>query len=190
MRKQIEIFYTFASPYSYLIVDRMYNLEKNFDVHVEWQPLALNPEPQAPERARYTARDVQRIAESLRLPLVIPPRQFDQLRPLLGALVAKEMGVLFEYNIKLFQHWWGEGLDPNEGDYFASLAEELDVLVGQFFERMNAPDVREHMQGIAQRAKRLAVFGVPTIVVEDELFWGQDRLDFVTRKLTKLGLKR
>jgi 2-hydroxychromene-2-carboxylate isomerase len=195
MRKQIELFYTYSSPYSYLLVERMYELEKMYDVHVEWQPLVPSAEgdknrEMEPERLRYMIRDVQRIAESLNLPIVFPPRQYDPLLPLSGALVAKEMGVLFEYNIKLFHHWWGEGLDPNEGDYFAALAEELDVDVGQFLEQMNSHEVREHLQGISHRAKRLGVFGVPMTVVEDELFWGQDRIGFVSRKLTQLGLKR
>ena len=150
MRKQIEVFYTYSSPYSYLILDRLYDLEKAYDVRVEWQPWAAasdgakNREIE-PERVRYIQRDVQRIAEFLNLPIVFSPRQYDSLSSHLGALVAKEMGVLFEYNIKVFHRWWGEGLDPNEGDYFAGLAEELDVDVGQFLEQMNSHDVREHL---------------------------------------------
>jgi 2-hydroxychromene-2-carboxylate isomerase len=194
MRKQIEVFYSYASPYSYLLVDQIYELEKVFDVRIEWQPLAPSPEEKnkqvEPERIPYMLHDVQRVAEWLNLAIVFPPREYDPVPSLSGALVAKEMGVLFEYNIKLFHHWWGEGLDPNEGDYFAALAEELDVDVGRFLEQMNSHEVREHLQGISHRAKRLGVFDVPMIVVEDELFWGQDRIAFVARKLTQLGLKR
>jgi 2-hydroxychromene-2-carboxylate isomerase len=194
MRKQIEFFYSYASPYSYLLVDQIYEFEKVFDVRVEWQPLAPSAEeksrPVEPERVQYMLHDVQRVAEWLNLPIVFPPREYDPLPSLSGALVAKEMGVLFEYNIKLFHHWWGEGLDPNEGDYFAALADELDVDVGRFLEQMNSHEVREHLQGISHRAKRLGVFDVPMIAVEDELFWGHDRLPLVTRKLTQLGLKR
>ena len=200
MDQIVEIFYSFQSPYCYLALDRLSQISEKFDVRVLWQPFSAKaagqgaPTSQGEEQSSYVREDVVRLAKKMELPLVLrsdwPQNEFDPERSIRGALVASDLGILYEYNIKMFHRWWGEGQDPNEQSFLVELCDDLDIDPNEFSGRMNSSDVRERVRGTYKRGKKMAVFDVPMVVIGEERFLGLERIAAIEDRLTELGLRK
>lgn len=201
MTQTIEIFYTFQCPYSYLAIDRLSQIEHKFDVKVLWQPYSAKASgqnfqsaPTSSEKASYIREDVVRLAKVMEMPLVMksdwPEKEFDPERSVRGAVVAGDLDIILEYNIKMFHRWWGEGEDPNEQSFFIQLCEEIDIDPNEFAGRISTTDTRERVRGLYKRGKKLQIFDTPTIVIGEERFFGLDRLEMAEERLTELGVRK
>lgn len=202
MIQTVEIFYSFQCPYSYLAIDRLSMIEEKFDVQVLWQPFAnripgknlQSSQNISPDKVSYIKEDVVRLAQLMEKPLVMradwPEVEFDPDRSTRGAIIAADMGFVFEYNIKMFDRWWGVAEDPNDQAYFMELAEELDVDSHEFASKMSSTDTRERVRGNYRRAKKLGIFDTPTIVIGEERYVGIDRIQMAEDRLIELGMKK
>lgn len=200
MALQLEVFYSFQSPNSYLAIESIYDLEKKFDIELLWQPFsakAANQNPPAsgtvlPDKFTYLIEDTNRYANKLSLPLKYPEHwpeeEFDPGRITRGALVASDLGVLMEYNYKVFQQWWGEGKDPNTDEFMAELCEDLDIEINDFLGKCSASEVRQRVKGIYNRGRKLGVFDTPTFVIDKERFYGIDKIPYLQEHLASLNL--
>ena len=201
MVQTVEIFYSFECPYSYLAIDRLSQLERKFDVQVLWQPFSsraggkgFSQNTMPSERSSYIREDVVRLAKVMEMPLVVrgdwPDQDFDPDRSIRGAVIAADLGLSLEYNIKMFDRWWGQGEDPNDQAFFIELCENLDVDSHEFASKMSTTDTRERVRGIFKRGKKLGVFDTPTVLIGEERFYGLDRISFVEDRLTELGMRK
>ncbi len=201
MALTIEVFYSFQSPYSYLALEQIYAIESDFDVDLLWQPFSakaagqpITPASVIPEKLSYLFEDTKRFAEELGLPLQFPEGwpegEFDPGRATRGAVVAGDMGVLMEYNIKMFNKWWGMGENPNDEAFTTQLCEDLDIDLGEFLSKVSSSDTRERVKGIYKRGRKFDVFDTPTFVIDKERIVGIDKISFLRARLKKLGLER
>jgi len=200
MIQTVEIFYSFQCPYSYLAIDRLAQIESKFDIKVLWQPFSGKASGQtsgqqiSSERASYIREDVVRLAKVMELPLVMkgswPEEDFDPEKSTRGAVVAGDLDLSLEYNIKMFHRWWGEGEDANQQDFFVELCDDLDIDPNEFAGRISSTDTRERVKGIFKRGRKLGVFDTPTIVIGEERFQGIDRIAMAEDRLLELGVNR
>lgn len=202
MTNKIEVFYSFQSPYSYLAMDPLYDIQEKYNVELLWQPFSArasgNPVPQQgilPDKLSYLFEDTRRIAADRGLSITYPENwpevEFDPGRITRGALIANDMGVLLEYNIKVFNKWWGLGEDPNQDSFMNELCDDLDIDLGDFLSKVSSSDTRERVKGIYKRGRKLGVFDTPTIVFEDgERVVGYDKLAYLVQRLDKMGLRK
>lgn len=201
MIQTIEIFYSFQCPYSYLAIDRLTQLERRYDVKVLWQPFSakaagksFQSAPYPPDRASYIREDCVRLAREMDMPLVMkgdwPDNEFDPEKSIRGAVVASDLELIMEYNIKMFDRWWGQGEDPNDQSFFIELCEDLDVDANELAGRISTADTRERVRGIYKRGRKLQVFDTPTILIGEERFCGIDRIDMVEKRLAEMETRR
>jgi 2-hydroxychromene-2-carboxylate isomerase len=202
MEQTVEIFYSFQCPYSYLAFDQLSQIENDFVVKVLWQPYSLRSggqkgfqsSPWPPDKTSYIKEDTVRLAKDMNIPLIIPEEwpdaEFDADKSLRGALIAYDLNLGLEYNIKMFQRWWGEALDPNEQKFFVELCDDLDIDPNEFSGRLNSTDTKERIKGTYKRARKLGIFETPTILIGEERFVGIDRISNARAKLTELGLAK
>ena len=198
MIQTVEIFYSFQCPYSYLALDQLSELGEGFDGQVLWQPYSgrasaknFQTHTPPPDRLSYLKEDVVRLAKKMNMPLVMrpdwPEEEPDPERSIRGAIVASDMGLIFEYNVKMFHAWWGEGADPNEQEFFIELCDDLDVDANEFSGRINTSDVRERVRGTYKRGRKLQVFDTPTVVIGEERFVGIDRVTDAKARLKEIS---
>jgi 2-hydroxychromene-2-carboxylate isomerase len=201
MIQTIEIFYSFQCPYSYLAIDRYSELEQKYDIKVLWQPYSAKASgknfqsaPISPERASYIREDVVRLAKRMEMPLVMKPewpeKEPDPDKSIRGAVVASDMDIAIEYNIKMFQRWWGDGEDPNDPAFFIQLCDELDIDLNEFAALINTADTRERVRGIYKRGRKLQVFDTPMVLIGEERFYGLDRINQIEERLTEMGTRK
>lgn len=200
MIQTIEIFYSFQCPYSYLAIDRLSQLENKYDIKVLWQPFSakaagsnFQSSSWPTDKAAYVREDVVRMAKMMDMPLVMkadwPENEYDPEKSIRGAVVATDLEIIYEYNIKMFHRWWGEGEEPNDQSFFIELADDLDVDPNELSGRINTTDTRERVRGIYKRGRKLQVFGTPTILIGEERFYGVDRIALVEQRLQEMEKK-
>ena len=199
MIQTVEIFYSFQCPYSYLAIDRLCQFEDKFEAKVLWQPFSAKATGKnfqnsifPPDRASYIREDVVRLAKKMEMPLVMkgdwPDEEFDPERSIRGAVVASDLEIILEYNIKMFHRCWGEGEDPNDQSFFIELCDDLDIDPNEFSGRINTTDTRERVRGIYKRGRKLQVFDTPTILIGEERFYGIDRIAAAEERLRELEI--
>lgn len=202
MTISVEVFYSFQSPYSYLALEPTYELQDRFDVELLWQPFSakasgqqMTPAAILPDKLSYVIEDSTRCAKEHNMPLKFPDSwpegEHDPGRITRGALVAADLGVLMEYNIKVFNKWWGLGENPNDENFMNQLCEELDIDLGDFLSKTSASDTRERVKGIYNRGRKLGVFDTPTYILDSqERIVGLDKIGYLADRFAKLGLKK
>ncbi len=199
MEHIVEIFYSFQNPYCYLAIDRLMQLDNEFEIKPIWQPLAVKASyigsaQMSDDHVSYIKEDTTRFAQKLKLPINFverwPFNEFDPEKSIRGALVAQDYGVLNEYNIKMFQRWWDTALDPNEQSFIIELCDDLDIDPNEYSGKVNSADIRDKIRGLNRRARMLNVFDLPMILIDKERFYGLRGIEEAEEKLTELGLKK
>ena len=190
----LKVFFNFRSPYCYLAGKTMFSLMDNYRVNFIWRPLAGWDGRSAPERAKVkipiTRQDVARWAKRMNIPCIPPPITTDPTPAGVGSLLAEERGRLREYIVEVMNAEWGSGLDIGQPDILRAAAERAG-LDGAEFETALADPVKQKTLGDNwHEARETGVIGVPTFVIGDQIFWGNDRIDFVHEHLCELGLKK
>jgi 2-hydroxychromene-2-carboxylate isomerase len=201
MALEIEVYYSFQSPYSYLALESVYDLGNKYDIQLLWQPFSakaagqqISPSPIVPDKLSYLFEDTKRYSEEHGIPLVFPDQwpevEHDPGRVTRGAVVAKDLGVLMEYNYKVFHKWWGLGENPNDEHFINELCDEIDVDLGDFLSKISTSDTRERVKGIYKRGKKLGVFDTPAFLIDKERIVGIDKISYLASRLDKMGLRK
>jgi 2-hydroxychromene-2-carboxylate isomerase len=194
---QIELWYTYGSPYSYLAVERIESLAASAGVAIAWRPFILGPIFQAlhgssdspfsrnAPRGSHMWKDVRRRAERHRISFGHPtefPRR---------SLLATRVSLLVEH-----EPWIGElsrrvyranfvedrTIDSVDviGDVLRELSADLALSIdpAELLARAEAPETKQRLRERTDEAMARGIFGAPTVFVGDgELYWGDDRLE-------------
>jgi 2-hydroxychromene-2-carboxylate isomerase len=201
MTVSIEVFYSFQSAYSYLALESIYEIESKYDVELLWQPFSakasgqqMTPSPIVPDKLSYLFEDTKRFATERNIPLVFPEgwpeNEFDPGRVTRGAVVPGDLGILMEYNYKVFHKWWGLGENPNDENFMNELCDELDIDLGDFLSKVSSSDTRERVKGIYKRGRKMGVYDTPTFVIDKERIFGIDKIPYIAARLEKMGAIR
>jgi 2-hydroxychromene-2-carboxylate isomerase len=149
------------------------------------QNYVLMEEPKAKLRNR--KRDLMRWAEKYDLPFQMP-RKFPikTSRALRGALAMRRWNLEMEFLDEVFSAYWERG-DASIAEYegLRPIAEKLGVNPDEFEAACESEEVRQQLIDSTNQGLERGVFGVPSIFVGDELFWGKDRMDFVEDELNR-----
>ncbi len=187
--RELQFWFEYGSTYTYLTVARLASVAKARDVAVEWRPFLLmpimidqgmdkGPFLPYPNKLRYMWRDLERRAlrygVRYRKPSVYPPNTLLTAR--IGHLGQRE-GWCAAFTQEVFRlHWTEDVIIGTEENIRRSL-----VFIGQDADRTLAAaqsdENKTNLRGQTEHAKSLGIFGSPTFVVGDELFWGDDRLE-------------
>ena len=102
-----------------------------------------------------------------------------------GVIVAKRVGAFDAYHRTVYETLWGSGVDDPLEAALASAIEAIDHDPLSFRQSLESEEVGRELTRQTEVADERGVFGVPTFFVQNEMFWGQDRIDFVDEALTR-----
>ena len=187
----LEFFYDFVSPYSYLASTRVEAEVAKVGGAVRFRPFLLggvfnasgNKAPiEVAAKGPYLATDCTRWAKRLGVPFAWPAK-FPVLTvlPLRAAFAAEKLGKLVPYSHAMFRAYWAEGRDISD----ASVVEEVATRAGLPGAALiaEASNHKEALKAQTQEAVDRGSFGAPTFFVGQEMFIGNDRLDFAIEAL-------
>jgi 2-hydroxychromene-2-carboxylate isomerase len=186
----IEFWYEFGSTYSYPTAMRIERLAGEAGVDVRWRPFLLGPIFKAfgwndspfnifVAKGRYMWRDLERVCAAEGLPLKLPPAAFPQngLKAARLALVGESEGWTPDFTRAVFRANYAEQKDVSADDTLAAILAGLGVDAAAAVEAANAPENKAALKQQTEEAMTRGLFGAPSFVVGDELFWGNDRLE-------------
>jgi len=133
-------------------------------------------------------QDVARWARRMGTPCNPPPPTTDPTLAALGSLLAEDKGCLREYVIEVMQCEWSAGKDIGEKAILLPIATSVGLDKNEFELALNDPAKKKKLDENWIEAQDMGVFGVPTFIVNEQIFWGNDRIDFVEEYLSELGL--
>lgn len=189
MSGRLEFWFEFASTYSYPAAARLAALAAERGIEIAWRPFLLGPIFQAqgwhdspfnlyPAKGRYMWRDLERVCASLGLPLLRPsvfPR--NGLRAARVACSHQEEAWLPEFVRRVYAANFAEDRDPADPDVLAAILVDLGLSAPAILEAAAAPEAKQALRRQSQQAADLGIFGAPSFCVDDELYWGNDRLE-------------
>lgn len=190
----IKVFFNFRSPYCYLASKSMFRVFDDFHVDLEWYPLSgwdgRSPPEIAKSKLPIARQDMKRWARRLGIPVTPPPVTTDPTKAGMASLLAEQKGLLREYVVEMMRAEWACGYDIGEDEVLLKVGESIgldrDELAAAMVDPVNQAKLDENWC----YAESLGVIGVPTFVVGDEIFWGNDRIDFLVDHLTELRLRK
>lgn len=193
-KPDVQIFFNFRSPYCYLASRSMFATLAKFDIEIDWRPLAAWDGRSAPERAKsklpIARQDVSRWCKRLDIPFCPPPVTTDPTNAALVSLAAETAGQLEAFVIAVMEQEWSHGRDIGEIEVLEAVGEKIGLDQGTVVAAINSDKHRAKLEANWSAAQARGVFGVPSFVVDEEIFWGNDRLDFLAEHLATLGVAR
>ncbi len=171
--------FDFVSPFAFIALHRLRELPP--DVAIDYRPVLFagllqhhgqKGPAEIPSKRRYTYRWSHWWAHSLGIPLRYPAgHPFNPLHHLRLAIAA---GCTPDAVRRIFDALWTTGADPGDAATFQALAASL----GAAPEQLAAPAVKDQLRRNTDDAAARGVFGVPTLEIDGECFWGADAMDF------------
>jgi 2-hydroxychromene-2-carboxylate isomerase len=186
---RIEFWYEFASTYSYPSAMRIEALAAKAGVGVAWRPFLLGPIFHAqgwttspfslyPAKGTYMVRDMQRLAGERGLPFRMPtPFPQNSLAAARLAVLGQDQEWAPAYTRAVYAAEFGTGADISDRAILKALLRELKLDADRLLARIDEDECKERLERQTGEAQARGVFGAPSFVVGEDLYWGDDRLE-------------
>ena len=139
-----------------------------------------------PAKGAWMAKDMQRFAKRYGVPFTMNPHFPINTLPLMrGAIVAQRDGFFKQYNDAMFQAIWADGKNMGDPMIIGSVLAKAGLDPQQIMAAIQEQSVKDQLRANTDEAVARGAFGMPAFFVDDELYWGQDRLDFVEEALSR-----
>ena len=195
VKPRVVHYFDYKSPYAYLAQEETYGLGGELAVEIEWLPYTLDipsylgaaeldesgrdvvgaRNAHQWRRVRYSYMDCRREASRRGLIIRGPRRIFDSSVAHIGFLYAKRQGAFRPFHDIVYERFWKRELNIEDPGAIAAVLEEARLDAAGFMDYLGGEGRAEHGR-IQREAEAKGVFGVPSYIVGDELFWGAERI--------------
>lgn len=209
--RQIEFFFDFQSPFSYFVHTRLPRLADEYGYTVVYKPFNMHlakrtagnttpPTPLIPAKFRYVCSDFRRWADRYGIPFIIawevppdapleglkvnlPKTGLDTTRANKAMFYAIDRGDAREFATRLWAASYGSGRLVGSDEVLQDVARDLGWPVAELMAFTESETAASRYEDNTREAISRGVFGAPTMLVDEEMWWGNDRLVFVEEYL-------
>ena len=185
----IDFYFSIGSTYTYLTITRILDVEKKHSVKFNWKPFSVRaimkemnniPFPKEKvNKVNYMWRDIERRAKGYgffaKTPVPYPLTQFDLANKL--AILGLEEGWGVDYVRLTYKRWFQEGKEPAVDPNISEICNELNIDKNKVIEKANSDKIEKKYLANTENARNNKVFGSPSFIVSNEIFWGDDRME-------------
>ncbi len=195
MIKSFDFYFDFISPYSFLAHKEIINIERKNSIKIRYKPILLGglhnlhgikAPAFIPAKAKHMIRDCKLIAEknkvNFKFNSYFPIRSLNLMR---GVLVAEEDNFKSYYIDNIFNAIWQDGLNMNDENIVQKILKNLNVNPKTFLLRISSSSIKDLLKKKTTEAFEKGIFGAPSFVSNNKIFWGQDRMEFVLNEAKK-----
>jgi 2-hydroxychromene-2-carboxylate isomerase len=190
----VKVFFNFRSPYCYIASKTMFQVFDDFDTKLLWRPLGGWSGRSAPERAKIkiplVRQDVRRITAKLGIPMKPPPVTTEPTIAGAVSLLAEERGLLREWIVEVMRAEWAQGLDIGDETVLLDVGSGIGLDEQELKSSFSNPQYLDQLEKNWAEAQELGLIGVPSFQIGEELFWGQDRIDYVMEHLSTMRKRK
>ncbi len=194
MSKAVEFFFDFGSPTSYLAWRRLTVLQDQYDAVIDYRPFLLggvfkatgNSSPiMVPAKGKYMLTDMARFAEKFGIAMNMNPYFPVNTLPLMrGAYGAKKLGCFDDYVKTVFEALWVDAANMGDPAVIGSVLSAAGLDAGALIALTQDPEIKRTLIKVTEEAVNRGAFGAPTMFMDGEMYFGQDRIDFIEDKLS------
>ena len=187
--KDIDFYFSIGSTYTYLSVTRILDVEKKNQVKFNWKPFSVRmimkemnniPFPKDKiNKVNYMWRDIERRAEGYKFfaktPVPYPLSEFDLANQI--AILGLKMGWGINYVRLTYKKWFQEGKEPAVEPSISEVCKELGLNKDEIIIESKTKEIKDEYFLNTDAARENKIFGSPSFMVDNELFWGDDRME-------------
>ena len=195
MIKSFDFYFDFISPYSFLAHKEIIKIENKNSVKIKYKPILLGglhnlhgikAPAFIPAKAKHMIRDCKLIAEKNKIKFkfnsYFPIRSLNLMR---GVFVAEEDNYKSYYIDSIFNAIWQDGLNMNDENVIEKILKNLNVNPKTFLLRSASSSIKDSLRKRTNEAYEKGIFGAPSFVSNNKVFWGQDRIEFALKEASK-----
>ena len=195
MIKPFDFYFDFISPYSFLAHKEVRKIENKIGIKIRYKPVLLGglhnlhgikAPAFIPAKAKFMIRDCKLIAEKNKIKFkfnsYFPIKSLNLMR---GVLVAEEDNIKNYYIDNIFNSVWQDGLNMNDDNIVQKILKNLNVNPKTFTLRTASSSIKDSLRKKTNEAYEKGIFGAPTFVSNNKIFWGQDRIEFALKEASK-----
>ena len=195
MINPFDFYFDFISPYSFLAHKEIRKIENKVGIKIKYKPVLLGglhnlhgikAPAFIPAKAKHMIRDCKLIAErnnvKFKFNSYFPIKSLNLMR---GVLVAEEDDIKDYYIDNVFNTIWQDGLNMNDENIIHKVIKNLNINPKTFTLRSTSSLIKDSLRKKTSDAYEKGIFGAPTFVSNNKIFWGQDRIEFVLKEASK-----
>ena len=195
MIKTFDFYFDFISPYSFLAHKEIIKIERKNSIKIRYKPILLGglhnlhgikAPAFIPAKAKHMIRDCKLIAEKNKINFkfnsYFPIKSLNLMR---GVLVAEEDNFKNYYIDNIFNAIWQDGLNMNDENIIQKILKNLNINPKTFFLRITSSAIKDLLKKKTCEAYEKGIFGAPSFVSNNKIFWGQDRIEFAINEAKK-----
>ncbi|MDA9172202.1 2-hydroxychromene-2-carboxylate isomerase [Candidatus Pelagibacter sp.] len=192
MSNYVDFYFDVISPYSYIAHKKIQKIKENQKIIFNYKPILLGglhnlAGINAPAFNKYKIKNMQSDCElvskknnvSFNWNLKFPINSLSIMR---GYLAVND-DQKDEYLNIFFDAYWRDNIDLSSEKEFSKLLERLKIDSKIFFDKITQQSIKNNLKKFTNDAFEKEVFGAPTFIVNNKIFWGQDRLEYVLEEL-------
>jgi len=195
MIKSFDFYFDFASPYTFLAHKEIRKIEKEYSVNIKYMPVLLGgllksagikSNIDIPIKAKYMIKDCKMWAEKYNIMF-----KFNNYFPIITlnlmrcVLVAEKKLFAQDFINNVFDAIWKNDLNLNDNTVVEKLLSNFNINPKAFLLEATSPKIKEDLIKKTEEASHKGIFGLPSFIVNNKIFWGQDRLEFVLNEAKK-----
>ena len=193
MSNHIDFYFDIISPYSYIAHKKIQKIKENQKIKFNYKPILLGglhnlAEITAPAFNKYKMKNMQNDCEliskknniSFKWNLKFPINSLYIMR---GYLQISEKQKEIYLNT-FFDAYWKDNINLSSENEISKLLKVLDINADIFFKEITEQSIKDNLKELTSDAFRKEVFGAPTFIVKNKIFWGQDRLEYALEELS------
>ncbi|WP_213952881.1 2-hydroxychromene-2-carboxylate isomerase [Variovorax sp. dw_954] len=195
MEKTVEFYFDFGSPAAYLAATQLPHIAADTGATIDWRPMLLGGVFQATgnhspaeikPKGPYMTEDLKRFARRYGVPFAhnahFPINTLLLMRAATG-IQAQQPERFAAFVKAVFDAIWVNGKNMNDPAVVGGVLQAAGFDAAEVLALANAQGTKDKLKATTQEAVERGVFGAPTMFVGKDMFWGQDRLDFVREYL-------
>ena len=187
--KNIDFYFSIGSTYTYLSVTRILEVEKKNQIKFNWKPFSVRaimkemnniPFPRDKiNKVNYMWRDIERRSEQYgffaKTPVPYPLSEFDLANQI--AILGLEDNWGIDYIRMTYKKWFQEGKEPAIEPSISEICKELKLEKDKVLLEAKSEKIEKRYLLNTESARKNKIFGSPSFVVNNEIFWGDDRME-------------
>ena len=194
MIKSIDFYFDFISPYSYLAHKKIKILKEKKNIIFNYKPIlvgglhnlqGITAPALIKPKLKHMISDCGLIAKKNESTFIWNSKfPINSLNIMRGYLFINDKTKDLYLNV-IFDAYWKDDLDTSDEKILETLIKKCKINSNDFFDGIKAPKIKDKLKNVTQEAHDKGIFGAPTFVMNNKIFWGQDRLEFALDEYNK-----